>query len=489
MSEDAIERRQRAERDDARARAMGRLSVRDRVRALVEISSFEELTDRADGGDPGEWLAEHGLLAGTGRVGGRGIVVIANDPSDRRGSMCQHAARKACMAIDRAIHRGFPIVWIVDSDGARLHASAKCPVEVARMLDCLARASGRVPIVAMVANAAGAEAGVVAAMADFVVGVSGRSFAYTFDPDALAAVGDSRLPLERLGGMHVHTHRTGLADAAVSGEPEAIAWVRRVLAFLPSAAWEGAPRAPSVARALRDPPDSDLADVHEWIGNIFDAGSLVELGAPRAKSLLTGLARVGGLPVGIVATNPAELAGAIDLAAAEKCISFVRRCAAFALPVVSIVHSAGFVPNAKAEHAGFLVVAAAFARAMADASEHSPRVAMVIGVTAPGAHLLWTGADRIMMLGGARCRSLALDTLSTIGWHSKIPRLRGEGDEHDGASAPPIGPVDCSPRDCDDAVEEVPRHALRDRLIDALSAIPPKTSVAKGERRFAPARS
>jgi acetyl-CoA carboxylase carboxyltransferase component len=351
-----------------RQHAMGKLTARERLELLLDPDSFVELdafvTHRStDFGLTDQRPLGDGVVTGHGKIDGRAVFVFSQDFTVFGGSLSEAYAEKICKVIDLALKVGAPIVGLNDSGGARIQEGV---VSLGGYADIFLRnvlASGVVPQVSVVLGPCAGGAVYSPAMTDFTVMVEGTSYMFVTGPNVVRTVTHEEVDSEFLGGATTHTTRSGVAHLAAPDEATALDAARRLLAFLPSNNLERPPLITS-----DDPPERmDAAldsivpddarnpyDMHEVIRRIVDDGAFLEIQPGWAGNILIGYSRLGGRSVGIVAQQPAVLAGALDIDASVKAARFVRTCDAFNVPIVSLVDVPGFLPGVAQEHGGII---------------------------------------------------------------------------------------------------------------------------------------
>jgi propionyl-CoA carboxylase beta chain len=368
--------------------------------------------------DPGSFAATAaGGRGGHGLVDGRPVCVF-----DGLGP-------QAVAALDLAVTVGCPVVGATAGDGAPAGAGGEV---VSRSV----LASGVVPQVALVLGPCEGGAALVPALADLVVMVEGEGRLLLGDPEAIALAGGELVDPEELAGTRAHTVRTGTAHFRAADLAEAVDLTRELLGYLPGNNLEEPPALesagdPSVVTA-RDleldgllPESAELPfDARRLVERVVDDGELLEVQALFAGNLLCGFGRVGGRPVGVVASQPLVLAGALDAAAAEKAARFVRTCDAFNLPVLTFADGPGFAPDADQERQGLVRRAAKLAYAYAEATV--PKVTVVARRAAgPAAELLGgrrLRADLVLAWPDAEVAGLSVDEAAAGGWlHDVVP--------------------------------------------------------------------
>lgn len=362
-----------------RQRSRGKLDVRARLDLLFDPRSFQELGLLA--GDRGllypEWKSPapaDGVITGTGMVEGRPVACAAYDFTVFGGSMGEVGERKVSRLRDLALKRRIPMVWLVDSAGARINADTMLNQEelsasISRFADTgyLFREevtmSGVVPLVAAMMGPGAAGTAYVPGLADFVPMVRGTSSMAIGGPYLVEAVVGEKITEEDLGGSRVHTTLSGVADVEVANDSECIHTVRHYLSYFPSHCAAPPPRhealpPPEHAGDVLDSvlPDNPRQsyDVHKIITHVCDGGSYLEIKPRWARNLVTVLGRLDGYSVGIVASNPMYLGGVLDVDAADKAARFINLCDAFSIPLVFLVDVPGFMVGSKVEQQGII---------------------------------------------------------------------------------------------------------------------------------------
>ena len=351
-----------------RQHAWGKLTARERLDLLLDPGSFAELdafvTHRATefGLDRQHFLGD-GVITGHGTIDGRLVFVFSQDFTVFGGSLSEAYAEKICKVMDLAMKVGAPIIGLNDSGGARIQEGVASLGGYAEIFLRNVMASGVVPQISVVLGPCAGGAVYSPAMTDFTVMVEGTSYMFVTGPNVVKAVTHEEVDSEALGGATVHTSRSGVAHLAAHDEAEAMDYVRRLLAHLPQNNLSEPPVV--LARDPRDRQDPELDDVvpadpskpydmHNVLRRIVDDGDFFEIQPAWAGNILIGFARIGGRPVGIVAQQPAVLAGALDIDASVKAARFVRTCDAFNVPLLTFVDVPGFLPGVGQEHGGII---------------------------------------------------------------------------------------------------------------------------------------
>lgn len=348
----------------------GRMTARDRIAHLLDPDSFVETGLLARHRSTGfaadtERPTGDGVITGHGTVDGRRVCVYAQDALALGGSVGEVFGEKVGKLLDLALAIGCPVVAINDSSGARVAEGVLSLAAYGRIASKVVTASGVVPQISLIMGPCAGGAVYVPACTDFVVMVDRTSHMFVTGPDVIRSVTGERVHMEDLGGARVHASVTGNAHYVADSEAEALDYVRDLLSFLPSNNLDEAPsyRADTFPEVTPDDlrldttvPDGprEAFDMAEVIARVVDDGDLLQVHPDFAPNILCGFARIEGHTVGVVANQPLHLAGALDIAAAEKAARFVRFCDAFNVPIVTLVDVPGFLPGTAQEHQGIV---------------------------------------------------------------------------------------------------------------------------------------
>jgi propionyl-CoA carboxylase beta chain len=406
----------------ARQHEQGKLTARERGEALLDPGSFQEfdalVTHRAtDFGMDEQRVPGDGVVTGHGRVDGRTVFVFAQDFTVFGGSLSETFAEKICKVMDHATRVGAPVVGLNDSGGARIQEGV---VSLAGYADIFLRntlASGVVPQISMIMGPCAGGAVYSPAITDFTVMVQDTSYMFITGPDVIKTVTHEEVTKEKLGGAMTHNSTSGVAHFAAADDRDAILLVRDLLSFMPSNNMEDPPR-----RETEDPDDrtddtlnslvpenpNQPYDIKKVIGAVVDDGKFLEVHEHFAKNLVVGFARLGGKPVGIVANQPAVLAGVLDIDASRKGARFVRFCDCFNIPLVTFEDVPGFLPGTDQEFGGIILHGAKLLYAFAEATV--PKITVITRKSYGGAYCVmaskqirtdvnyaWPGAEVAVM--------------------------------------------------------------------------------------------
>jgi len=348
--------------------ARGKLTARERLDLLLDAGSFVELDAFVTSRSTAFGLAEQrvlgdGVVTGHGTIDGRLVFVFSQDFTVFGGSLAEAYAEKIVKVMDLAMKVGAPIVGLNDSGGARIQEGV---VSLGGYADIFLRntlASGVVPQLSLVLGPCAGGAVYSPAITDFTIMVEGTSYMFVTGPNVVKAVTHEDVDAERLGGALTHTTRSGVAHLAAPDEAAALDYARAILGYLPQNNLEAPPRVASddpVDRAdtrldslIPDDPGKPY-DMHRVIELVVDEGEFLEIQPNWAQNIIVGFARLGGRSVGIVAQQPAVLAGALDIDASAKAARFVRTCDCFNVPLLTLVDVPGFQPGVGQEDGGII---------------------------------------------------------------------------------------------------------------------------------------
>lgn len=423
MSDDPDELRERFDAEQARADAgggvarqrrqerLGRGTARGRIAALVDDDSFLELERHVEhrrGGalvPPGD-----GLVAGIARIDGTPVAVYAHDPTVFRGALGHAASRKLCRLMDRAGAESWPIVALADCDGVRVDEGTDAVDAYGEVIDRRIRLRGQVPQLTLVCGLCVGAAAYDAALTDFVGMVRGQSFMFITGAKLTEVVTGQRVSIEDLGGPEMHATKTGACHAVLPDEAAGFDWVRSMLAAL-EVRTSQEPSGDGIDAAIpRDPRRG--YDGRIVIDGLVDAGSFLELSADFARNLVTGLARLDGKPVALLASQPQHRAGCLDIDSSRKGAHFVRYASARGLPLLTLIDVPGYWPGKEQEQGGILPFGAELLDAYGRANV--PRIAVVLRKSYGGANVLSYAADLRFALPTAAVAPMGVDAAERL---------------------------------------------------------------------------
>jgi propionyl-CoA carboxylase beta chain len=403
----AVDRLQALEREAAagggevrrrRQHEAGKLTARERVDLLFDAGTFEELdrfvTHRCrDFGIADELIPGDGVVSGHGRIDGRPVYAFAQDFTVFGGSLSETNAAKIVKVMDLAVKMGAPIVGLNDSGGARIQEGVASLGGYADIFLRNTLASGVVPQISAIMGPCAGGAVYSPAITDFTIMVDGTSYMFVTGPDVIKTVTHEDVTKEALGGAMTHNGTSGVAHFAVADDRACLQLIRELLGYLPSNNLDDPPRRTTADPVDREEPALDALvppqpnqpyDMHALIGAVVDDGVFLEVHRHFAPNIVVGFARLGGRSVGIVANQPAVLAGCLDIDASVKAARFVRCCDAFNIPLVTFEDVPGFLPGVRQEHHGIIRAGAKLLYAFAEATV--PKVTVITRKAYGGAY-------------------------------------------------------------------------------------------------------
>lgn len=382
----------------ARQHKAGKLTARERIEVLLDAGSFQEL-DRLmlhrcrDFGMEQEQFPGDGIITGHGLIDGRQVFVFAQDFTVFGGSLSETNSQKICKLMDLAIKVGAPVIGLNDSGGARIQEGV---VSLAGYADIFLRnslASGVVPQISAIMGPCAGGAVYSPALTDFVVMVKQTSYMFITGPDVIRTVTNEVVTKEELGGASTHNSTSGVAHLAAANDEECLQLIRELLAFLPSNNLDDPPQVDSEDPIDRQEEELDSIvpaesnrpyDMRRVIELIIDDGYFFEIQEQFARNIVVGFGRLDGRSIGIVANQPAWLAGVLDIDASTKAARFVRFCDCFNIPVITLVDVPGFLPGIAQEHSGIIRHGAKLLYAYSEATV--PKITVVVRKAYGGAY-------------------------------------------------------------------------------------------------------
>ena len=348
--------------------ALGKLTARERVELLLDAGSFVELgrfvTHRAtDFGMADQHVPGDGVVTGQGTIDGRSVFVFAQDFTVFGGSLGAAHAEKIVKVMEHALRVGAPIIGLNDSGGARIQEGVESLGGYADIFLQNTLASGVVPQISAIMGPCAGGAVYSPALTDFVFMVEKTSYMFITGPDVIRTVTHEEVTKEALGGAHAHAAISGVCHFTARDDAACIARIRELVGYLPANNTENPPHRPSADTAQREVPELERIvpresnkpyDMLELLRAVVDDGNLLEAHEEFARNILTCFARIDGRVIGIVANQPAVLAGVLDIDASTKAARFVRFCDCFNIPIVTFVDVPGFLPGVEQEHRGII---------------------------------------------------------------------------------------------------------------------------------------
>lgn len=422
----------------ARMHADGTPTIRDHIAGILDGDSFRELgtfsrsmrlEDRAS--TPGD-----GKIGGEGTIDGRPVAIVGDDITVRKASSAIVGTRKISRLFERATERGMPFVYVGETGGGRIPdlIGAEGISDVAPS-PYIARRRRRIPMASIIVGQSFGGSSFESAFSDFVVQVRGSVLAVT-SPRVFEIATGEVVGFEELGGVDVHARLTGQIDVGVETHAEGYQAVRRWLSYLPPNAWTQAPRSDTRANLAPDPSLAALVpanrrrgyDMRRFCSALLDEGSFFELQPLYARNLTTGLGRLDGFPVGVVANNPMFNAGVLDPQACRKAIRLMCLCDAFNLPLLFLMDVPGFMVGKAVEHDRILSLAIRFVEALANLS--TPTLTVTIrkgfGLAFPAMNGSGMGASGLYSWPGAEIGFMDPDVGVNVAFAARLAGLAPE---------------------------------------------------------------
>lgn len=375
----------------------GKLSARERLQLLLDEGSFEEIgmlvTHRCrDFGMDGEVYQGDGVVTGYGTINGRAVYVFSQDFTVFGGSLSETHAEKIVKIMDLAMQNGAPVIGLNDSGGARIQEGVVSLGGYADIFYRNVRASGVVPQISAILGPCAGGAVYSPAITDFIMMAENTSYMFVTGPNVVKTVTHETVTSEELGGAHTHAAKSGVTHFAYANEVECINGIKRLLSYVPQNCEEDAPvyayeagteERPALDSIIPDNPNQPY-DIKEVIAELADTDTFMEVHKDYAENIVVGFARMGGRSIGVVANQPAYLAGVLDINSSRKGARFVRFCDAFNIPLLVLVDVPGFLPGTDQEWNGIIVNGAKLLYALSEATV--PKVTVITRKAYGGAY-------------------------------------------------------------------------------------------------------
>ena len=376
--------------------AQGKLTARERVELLLDPNTFVEMDrfvqHRCADFEMEKFLGD-GVITGYGKVNGRLVYVFAQDFTVYGGSLSEAYAEKICKIMDHAVRNGAPVVGLNDSGGARIQEGVQSLAGYADIFLRNTLSSGVVPQISAIMGPCAGGAVYSPAITDFILMVKNTSYMFVTGPDVIKTVTHEEVTKENLGGAMAHNERSGVAHFAAEDEKECLYLIRELLSFVPQNNMEDAPAVTpkdspdrtdeSLNQVVPDIPTKPY-DIRDVITKVADDGDFFEIQEHYARNIVIGFARMNGRSVGVVANQPAILAGCLDINSSIKGARFVRFCDAFNIPLLTFVDVPGFLPGTTQEYGGIIKHGAKLLYAFAEATV--PKVTVITRKAYGGAY-------------------------------------------------------------------------------------------------------
>ncbi len=379
---------------------LGKLTARERVEALLDKGSFQEMDMLVQHQAQGFGIEDKrplgdAVITGWGTIDGRTVFMFAEDFTAFGGSLGAVVADKICKIMDLAMDTGAPLIGLKDSGGARIQEGVTALDGYGRIFERNVRASGVIPQISVVMGPCAGGAVYSPAITDFVYQVEGLSHLFITGPDVIRSVTGEDVTFEDLGGAHAHGTKSGVTHFVASDDRSALEEVRYLLSFLPRNNMEVPPYFTPMDRPDRMdeelteiiPNNANLPyDMIDLVEIVVDDGEFYQVHEQYAANIVVGFARLDGYAVGIIGNQPAVLAGTLDIESSAKAARFIRFCDAFNIPIVTFVDVPGFLPGIEQEHGGIIRHGAKLLYAYAEATV--PKITVITRKAYGGAYVV-----------------------------------------------------------------------------------------------------
>jgi propionyl-CoA carboxylase beta chain len=375
----------------------GKLTARERLQLLLDEGSFQEtgafVTHRStDFGMENEIYLGDGVITGYGTINGRLVYVFSQDFTVFGGSLSETHAEKICRIMDLAMQNGAPVIGLNDSGGARIQEGVVSLGGYADIFHRNVQASGVVPQLSAIMGPCAGGAVYSPAITDFILMVEGSSYMFVTGPNVVKTVTHEQVTSEELGGAHTHASRSGVTHFACSDEVACIQRLKEILSYIPQNCEEEPPALPyeighetreALSGIIPQNPNQPY-DMKDVIAELADADSFLEVHKEYAENIVVGFARIAGRSIGVVANQPAQLAGVLDINSSKKGARFVRFCDAFNIPLLVLVDVPGFLPGTDQEWGGIITNGAKLLYALSEATV--PKITVITRKAYGGAY-------------------------------------------------------------------------------------------------------
>jgi propionyl-CoA carboxylase beta chain len=375
----------------------GKLTARERVHFLLDEGSFEEIgalvTHRStDFGMSDQLFLGDGVITGYGTIGGRLVYVFAQDFTVFGGSLSETHAEKICRIMDLAVKNGAPVIGLNDSGGARIQEGVNSLGGYADIFYRNVQASGVVPQISAILGPCAGGAVYSPAMTDFIMMVEGSSYMFVTGPNVVKTVTNEEVTSEELGGASTHASKSGVTHLVAANDVDCMDKIKRLLSYIPQNCEDKVPSLPyTIGDEYRDeltyivPPNANQPyDIKEVIAGIVDTDTFFEIQERYAENIVIGFARMAGRSIGIVANQPMNLAGVLDVNSSKKAARFVRFCDCFNVPLLVLEDVPGFLPGTDQEWNAIITNGAKLLYAFSEATV--PRITVITRKAYGGAY-------------------------------------------------------------------------------------------------------
>ena len=375
----------------------GKLTARERLHFLLDEGSFEEMGmfvehRTHDFGMQEQQFPGDGVVTGYGTIHGRLVYVFAQDFTVFGGALSETHAEKICKVMDLAVQNGAPVIGLNDSGGARIQEGVRSLGGYADIFYRNVISSGVVPQISAIMGPCAGGAVYSPAMTDFTIMVENTSYMFVTGPNVVKTVTNEQVTAEELGGASAHSTKSGVTHLTAANDVECIQKIKNLLSYIPQNCEDDVPRTPYEASDESRPKLMDIIpenanqpyDMREVIEGVADADSFLEIHPEYAQNIVVGFCRIAGRSIGIVANQPAYLAGVLDVESSRKAARFVRFCDCFNIPLLTFVDVPGFLPGTDQEWRGIIVNGAKLLYAFSEATV--PRVTVITRKAYGGAY-------------------------------------------------------------------------------------------------------
>ncbi len=375
----------------------GKLTARERLHFLMDEGSFEEMgmlvTHRTtDFGMADQQYPGDGVVTGYGTINGRLVYVFAQDFTVFGGALSETHAEKICKIMDLAVQNGAPVIGLNDSGGARIQEGVKSLGGYADIFYRNVTSSGVVPQISAIMGPCAGGAVYSPAMTDFTIMVENTSYMFVTGPNVVKTVTNEQVTAEELGGASAHSTKSGVTHLTAANDVDCIQKIKDLLSYIPQNCEDDAPRLPYETGDESRPKLAEIIpenanqpyDMREVIEGVADADSFLEIHPDYAQNIVVGFVRIAGRSIGVVANQPAYLAGVLDVESSRKAARFVRFCDCFNIPLLTFVDVPGFLPGTDQEWRGIIVNGAKLLYAFSEATV--PRVTVITRKAYGGAY-------------------------------------------------------------------------------------------------------
>ena len=375
----------------------GKLTARERIQILLDDNTFEEIgmlvTHRCTDFDmQQEQYLGDGVVTGYGNINGRLVYVVSQDFTVFGGSLSETHAEKICKIMDMAMQNGAPVIGLNDSGGARIQEGVQSLGGYADIFYKNTKASGVIPQLSAIMGPCAGGAVYSPAITDFIMMVENSSYMFVTGPNVVKTVTHEEVTSEELGGAHTHATKSGVTHFALANEVECINHIKKLLSYIPQNCEEKAPNyaytkqnelRPRLNKLIPENPNQPY-DMKEVIAELCDEDSFLEVHKDYAENIVVGFARIAGRSIGIVANQPACMAGVLDINSSKKAARFTRFCDAFNIPLLVLVDVPGFLPGTDQEWNGIITNGAKLLYALCEATV--PKITLITRKAYGGAY-------------------------------------------------------------------------------------------------------